>query len=338
MYPWKKFVPSWQETVLEGYRGSKMDVITFGETMVIFNPETQGPLRYVGTFTKSIGGAESNVAIALARLGHQVGWFSKLGEDEFGRYIKSTVMGEEVDVSRVKTHDKAPTGILFKERFSTVNPHVFYYRQGSAASKFLVEDVDVDYIKKAKILHVTGISLAISKEMREATFYAVKEAKKAGVKISFDPNIRLKLWSKEEAKEEILKMVQLTDYLFPGEEEAALLLGEEDPEAICSAFQAMGVSVVALKLGKEGCYVQGETKGSFVPGFLVPHPIDTVGAGDGFAAGFLSAVLQGRSLVEAGKKANAVGAMATLVKGDMEGFPYESQVEVFMGLREPVDR
>jgi len=315
-----------------------MDVITFGETMVIFNPETQGPLRYVGTFTKSIGGAESNVAIALARLGHQVGWFSKLGEDEFGRYIKSTIMGEEVDVSRVKTHDKAPTGILFKERFSTVNPHVFYYRQGSAASKFLVEDVDVDYIKKAKILHVTGISLAISQEMREATFYAVKEAKKAGVKISFDPNIRLKLWSKEEAKEEILKMVQLTDYLFPGEEEAALLLGEEDPEAICSAFQAMGVSVVALKLGKEGCYVKGQQEEGYVKGYVVSHPVDTVGAGDGFAAGFLSGYLENESLVECAKRANAVGAMATLVKGDMEGFPYRTQVEVFTGLKEGLDR
>lgn len=315
-----------------------MDVVTFGETMVLFNPETQGPLRYVGTFTKSIGGAESNVAIALARLGHKAGWFSKLGDDEFGRYIKSTVMGEEVDVSRVKKDPKRTTGILFKERFSTVNPNVYYYRKGSAASHLMMEDLDMDYIASAKILHVTGISLALSEEMREAVFYAVKEAKKRGVLISFDPNIRLKLWSKEEARETILEMVKLTDLLFPGKEEAELLLGLTEPEEIADAFLKLGVQTVALKLGKSGCYVKNKETEAFVHGYTVDHPVDTVGAGDGYAAGFLSGYLENLSLTECAQRANAVGAMATLVKGDMEGFPYKDQVEIFMGLKDSIDR
>lgn len=315
-----------------------MDVVTFGETMVLFNPETQGPLRYVGTFTKSIGGAESNVAIALARLGHKAGWFSKLGDDEFGRYIKSTVMGEEVDVSRVKKDPKRTTGILFKERFSTVNPNVYYYRKGSAASHLMIEDLDMDYIASAKILHVTGISLALSEEMREAVFYAVKEAKKRGVLISFDPNIRLKLWSKEEARETILEMVKLTDLLFPGKEEAELLLGLTEPEEIADAFLKLGVQTVALKLGKSGCYVKNKETEAFVHGYTVDHPVDTVGAGDGYAAGFLSGYLENLSLTECAQRANAVGAMATLVKGDMEGFPYKDQVEIFMGLKDSIDR
>lgn len=315
-----------------------MDVVTFGETMVLFNPETQGPLRYVGTFTKSIGGAESNVAIALARLGHKAGWFSKLGDDEFGRYIKSTVMGEEVDVSRVKKDPKRTTGILFKERFSTVNPNVYYYRKGSAASHLMMEDLDVEYIASAKILHVTGISLALSEEMREAVFYAVKEAKKRGVLISFDPNIRLKLWSEEEARETILEMVKLTDLLFPGKEEAELLLGLTEPEEIADTFLKLGVQTVALKLGKSGCYVKNKETEAFVHGYTVDHPVDTVGAGDGYAAGFISGYLENLSLTECAQRANAVGAMATLVKGDMEGFPYKDQVEIFMGLKNSIDR
>lgn len=315
-----------------------MDVVTFGETMVLFNPETQGPLRYVGTFTKSIGGAESNVAIALARLGHKAGWFSKLGDDEFGRYIKSTVMGEEVDVSRVKKDPKRTTGILFKERFSTVNPNVYYYRKGSAASHLMIEDLDLEYIASAKILHVTGISLALSEEMREAVFFAVREAKKRGVLISFDPNIRLKLWSKEEARETILEMVKLTDLLFPGKEEAELLLGLTEPEEIADSFLNLGVQTVALKLGKSGCYVKNKETEAFVHGYTVDHPVDTVGAGDGYAAGFLSGYLEHLSLTECAQRANAVGAMATLVKGDMEGFPYKDQVEIFMGLKDSIDR
>lgn len=315
-----------------------MDVVTFGETMVLFNPETQGPLRYVGTFTKSIGGAESNVAIALARLGHKAGWFSKLGDDEFGRYIKSTVMGEEVDVSRVKKDPKRTTGILFKERFSTVNPNVYYYRKGSAASHLMMEDLDMEYIASAKILHVTGISLALSEEMREAVFYAVKEAKKRGVLISFDPNIRLKLWSEEEARETILEMVKLTDLLFPGKEEAELLLGLTEPEEIADTFLKLGVQTVALKLGKSGCYVKNKETKAFVHGYTVDHPVDTVGAGDGYAAGFISGYLENLSLTECAQRANAVGAMATLVKGDMEGFPYKDQVEIFMGLKNSIDR
>lgn len=315
-----------------------MDVVTFGETMVLFNPETQGPLRYVGTFTKSIGGAESNVAIALARLGHKAGWFSKLGDDEFGRYIKSTVMGEEVDVSRVKKDPNRTTGILFKERFSTVNPNVYYYRKGSAASHLMMEDLDLEYISSAKILHVTGISLALSKEMREAVFYAVREAKKRGVLISFDPNIRLKLWSKDEARETILEMVKLTDLLFPGKEEAELLLGLTEPEEIADSFLNLGVQTVALKLGKSGCYVKNKETEAFVHGYTVDHPVDTVGAGDGYAAGFLSGYLEHLSLTECAQRANAVGAMATLVKGDMEGFPYKDQVEIFMGLKDSIDR
>lgn len=315
-----------------------MQVITFGETMVLFNPDSSGPLRYVNGFSKSIAGAESNVAIALSRLGHSVGWFSRLGDDEFGRYIKSVIMGEGVDVSRVVIDSEASTGLVFKERFAHVNPNVYYYRKGSAASRISKDDINEDYINQTKILHVTGITLALSQSSREAAFRAVEIAKEKNITISFDPNIRLKLWDKEQAKETILRMAKLADIIFPGVDEGNILLGTDNPKEIGKAFLDMGCSIVAVKLGKEGSYIASREKDIFVKGYVVEKPEDTVGAGDGYAAGFLSGVLQNLDIQDCAKLANAVGAMATLVRGDMEGFPTKQQVDIFMGIKEHVDR
>lgn len=316
-----------------------MEVITFGETMVLFNPETTGPLRYVHQFNKSIAGAESNVAIALARLGHQVGWFSKLGDDEFGRYIQSVIRGEGVDVSKVVNDTNCgSTGLLFKERFAHANPNIYYYRKHSAASTLCIEDLDNDYITSAKILHITGITPALSSTTREAVYKAIAMAKENGIMISFDPNIRLKLWSLEEAKRVLLDIAGQADIIFPGIDEGRLLLGKEDPVEISRTFLDMGCKIVATKLGKKGCYIATEEKQGFVEGYVIEKPEDTVGAGDGFAAGFLSGLLKKQDIFECGKQANAVGAMATLVRGDMEGFPTLKQVMEFMGTSEYIDR
>lgn len=306
--------------------------------MVLFNPDEKGPLRHIHRFSKSIAGAESNVAIALARLGHQVGWFSKVGADEFGRYITFMIRGEGIDVSRVIQDDKHPTGLLFKELFEHVNPNVYYYRKHSAASHLNIHDLDKEYIQSAKILHITGITPAISETAREAVFEAVKMAKEAGVLISFDPNIRLKLWSKEQAKETILELCKQTDILFPGIDESELLLGTTDPDMILSKFHSMGISKIALKLGKKGCIVSSDTERYKIDGYVVEHVEDSVGAGDGFAAGFLSSYLKGFSLKECGDFANGVGAMATLVRGDSEGFPTYEQLLSFTHKKEHIDR
>ncbi len=315
-----------------------LDVITFGESMVLFSPCDKGPLRHVHNFTKSIAGAESNVAIALSRLGHSVGWFSKVGDDEFGRYLEFMIRGEGVDVSRIIFDNKHQTGLLFKELFEHVNPNVYYYRKNSAASFIEPSDLDFDYIKRAKILHITGITSAISETARETTFEAIKVAKKAGIKVSFDPNIRLKLWSLEEAKETLMEICKQSDILFPGIEESEMLLGTTDHEEILKEFHAMGVSEIALKLGKKGCLVSDGKMSEFVTGYFVERVEDSVGAGDGFAAGYLSSRLRGLSIKDAGDFANGVGAMATLVKGDSEGFPTYKQLLAFTGKVKSVDR
>ncbi|TCO76495.1 sugar kinase [Marinisporobacter balticus] len=315
-----------------------MEVITFGETMVLFNPDSTGPLRYVHSFSKSIGGAESNVAIALSRLGHEAGWFSRLGNDEFGRYIKSVIRGEGVDISRVVEDREKSTGLLFKERFAHVDPNIYYYRKNSATSNLSVEDLDYEYIKKAKILHITGITLALSKSARETVYKAIEVAKEGNVLISFDPNIRLKLWRIEEARQVLLDVAKKVDIIFPGISEGELLLGIDDPNEIAKKFLEMGCKIVAVKLGKEGCYVASNNEEQFVKGYVVEKFEDTVGAGDGYAAGFLSGVLKKSSLKECAQLANGVGAMATLVRGDMEGFPTISQVMQFMGKEKHIDR
>jgi len=315
-----------------------MDVVTFGETMVMFNPDSIGPMRYVQNFNKSIAGAESNVAIALARLGHKVGWFSRLGDDEFGRYILAVIRGEGVDTSRVKIDKEKSTGILFKERFMHSNPNVYYYRKDSAASSLTPGDIDLEYIKSAKVLHITGITPALSKSCRDTIFKAIDIAKENNVIVSFDPNIRFKLWKLEEAVPVLLEIAQKADIVFPGIDEGKLLLKKNEPEKIAKKFLSLGCSMVAVKLGKEGCYVASKDEEHYIPGYLVERCEDTVGAGDGFAAGFLSGYINGCPLFQCGELANGVGAMATMVKGDMEGYPIYEQLMQFIGKNKIVDR
>ncbi|WP_291637701.1 sugar kinase [Clostridium sp.] len=315
-----------------------MDVVTFGESMVLFGPDSSGPLRYVQNFNKSIAGAESNVAIALAKLGHKVGWFSKLGNDEFGRYIQATIRGEGVDVSRVIFDSKRSTGILFKERFMHSNPNVYYYRKDSAASTLKQEELDASYIKDAKILHITGITPALSESCRKTVFKAIEIAKENNVLVSFDPNIRLKLWTEGEAIPVLLEIAKQSDIIFPGIDEGEMLLGLSNPEDIADSFMNMGCSTVAVKLGKEGCYVADKLNRLYINSYRLENPQDTVGAGDGFAAGFLSGMLNKLDLIECGEYANGVGAMAVLVKGDMEGYPNVEQLMAFIGKKKIIER
>ncbi len=324
-----------------------MDVVTLGEALVVFSPEIAGPLRFVNNFSKSIGGAEANVAIALSRLGLKTGWISKLGNDEFGRYIAFSLQGEGIDISQVTYSQDYPTGILFKEQYHNPNPNVYYYRKNSAFTQLSRSDINKNYIKEAKILHITGISPALSESCRDAVFEAIKIAKDAGLTISFDPNLRLKLWDKATAKETLLQIAKEADIIFPGIDEAEFLLGTSDIETIFTKFHGFGAKIVALKLGAKGCEISHQitdkTKNIsheklFVAGYPVSRLIDTVGAGDGFAAGFLAGVLLNKSIKECAEFANGVGAMATLVRGDSEGYPVMSQLLEFIGKNQAIER
>jgi 2-dehydro-3-deoxygluconokinase len=303
-----------------------MEVVTFGETMVLFNPDQMLPLEYVHHYTQQIAGAESNVAIGLQRLGHSVGWFSKLGKDPFGRLIHKFIRGEGVDTSRCLYTDEAPTGLFFKEKRSSTDIQVYYYRKQSAASLMKPEDVDDEYIARAKILHLTGITPALSSSCLNTVYKAIEIAKRHGVKITFDPNIRLKLWDKEMAKKTILELASYADFVLPGLDEGELLTGCEAPEEIASFLLQNGSKAVIIKLGSEGAYYQTDEISGYVKGFPVSTIVDPVGAGDGFAAGLISGILRNETLEQAVKRANAVGAIVVGVNGDVEGLPTDEEV------------
>ncbi|WP_031515425.1 sugar kinase [Desulfofalx alkaliphila] len=313
-------------------------VVTLGETMVLLNPTTTGPLKYATHFIKQIGGAETNFAIGLSRLGHSAGWISRVGNDEFGRYIISFVRGEGVDTSQVKVDPQAPTGVYFKERHEFGESKVFYYRKGSAASRLTPKDLDEAYISGAKYLHITGITPALSDSCRQTVLKAIEIAKSNGVTVSFDPNIRLKLWSVDKAVEVLMDLVSRSDIVLPGLQEGQMLVGANKPEEIADKILQAGAKTVVIKLGEKGAYYASGGESAYVPGYPVQRVVDPIGAGDGFAAGFISGLLKGWDLTQSVKLANAVGARTTQVVGDVEGLPTLEEIDYFLGRKREVER
>ncbi|MGO4889199.1 sugar kinase [Anaerobacillus sp. MEB173] len=309
---------------------NKLDVVTLGETMVLFQAEQMLPLEYINQFPKRIGGAESNVAIGLARLGHSVGWFSKLGDDPFGRFIYKTIRGEGVDTSTCLFTGDAPTGLLFKEQLSPEDVNVYYYRKGSSASLMEPIDLNEEYIANASILHITGITPALSETCYETVMKAIDIAKKNDRMIVFDPNIRYKLWKEERAKAVLTEIATQADVILPGLDEAQFITGESEVEEVAHALMGDDNKTIIVKLGSKGAYFHTKDEQGYVEGFPVRQVIDPVGAGDGFAAGIISGILRKEPLHQVVKRANAIGAMVVGTSGDVEGLPTFQAVEQFM--------
>jgi 2-dehydro-3-deoxygluconokinase len=312
---------------------SEADVVTIGESMVLLQPMNEGPLAYAPLFTRSIAGAESNVSIGLSRLGFKVRWISRLGTDPFGDVILSTLAGEGVDVSQVVRDSGFPTAIYFKEFKGYGDPNVYYYRKGSAISRLSPSDVQASWLEGAKHLHVTGVTPALGPETGAAIRALMVEARKLGKTISFDPNLRRKLWSEEEARRTLLSLIPLCDIFLPGIEEAEFLVGERTEAEYGAIFREMGARTVILKLGERGSIGFAGIRTVKAKPFPVTRLVDTVGAGDAFAAGFLSGFLENGNLEEddhllrALERANFMGSLATQYKGDWEGLPKRDELE-----------
>lgn len=314
-------------------------VVTLGESMIVFNPAVTGPLRHVQTFHRSLAGAESNVAIGLVRLGTSAGWIGRFGDDEFGRYALATLRGEGVDVSQATLDSLAPTGLYFKELRAGRDPAVYYYRRGSAASRMSPADLDENYLAGAGFLHLTGITPALSESCHRTVMTAIEIAKSAGVRVCFDPNYRAKLWDAAQARQVMRGIARQADIVMPGLAEAELLTGHKDPALAAGALLAAGAGMVIVKLGADGALVaNAETaQPRMVPGFAVA-PVDSIGAGDAFAAAFLAGIVNGLSPVLAARQANAAGALATQVVGDWEGMPEQGVLDAFLVGREMATR
>jgi 2-dehydro-3-deoxygluconokinase len=314
------------------------DVVTFGETMALFAPRETGPLRYVADYRLKMGGTESNVAIALARLGISVGWFSRLGDDELGRFVVHNVRGEGVDASRVIIDPDAPTALYLKEISAVGETTVYYYRRGSAASRMQPTDLDQAYITSARWLHVTGITPALSESCRETVAQSIEMARAAGLEVSFDPNMRLKLWTAEQARATMTPLIQRSTVMLGGSEEMNVIFGLDTPDAAADWALKQGVKIAVIKLGADGALVATPDERRTVPPFTIPRVVDTVGAGDGFDAGFMAGRLLGRDPWESAVLGNVVGAHALMVEGDFEGYPTLAEAEAFIAGRARVAR
>ncbi|WP_121641533.1 sugar kinase [Virgibacillus sp. Bac330] len=315
-----------------------LDIITLGEAMIVFNPGSTGPLQFVHTFEKRVGGAELNLAIGCSRLGMKTGYISRLGNDEFGRYIHHFIRGEGIDTSQLKLVDGYPTSLNFNERMEDGNVRTFYYRNQSPMKTLTVADLDENYFKHAKVLHLTGIYPAIEDSNIPVMEKAIELAKKHDVKVSFDPNIRLRMWTKEKARVVLEKILPKVDILLTGDDEMEIIMGEKNPQKIIHQARELGISFVAVKLGEKGSvgYYQGKTvEAAPVKASKV---VDTVGAGDGFNAGVLYGLSQNWDLNKMMQVANTVGSMVVRVVGDNEGLPYYEQVQQCLGEIERIER
>ncbi|WP_077325283.1 sugar kinase [Virgibacillus siamensis] len=314
------------------------DVITIGEAMITFNPGSTGPMKFVNTFEKRIGGAELNLAIGCARLGLKAGWISRLGDDEFGKYIKTFVRGEGIDVSEVKLVHGYPTSLNFKEIMEDGSGRTFYYRDKSPLLSMGADDLDEGYFQQAKILHITGVFAAVDAKNVEILKRAITLAKKHGLKISFDPNIRLRLWSKEKAKQVLSEFLPHVDILLAGQEEMDIIMGEKDPIRIIEKAKDLGISYVAVKQGANGAVGYHDGKVVEAASVKASKVADTVGAGDGFNAGILYGILHNWALDKTLEFANTIGSMVVQVVGDNEGLPYYEDVQEQLGEKERIER
>ncbi|HJE71290.1 sugar kinase [Pseudomonas oryzihabitans] len=305
-----------------------IDILAFGETMTMFVAETPGELATVGQFGKRIAGADNNVAIGLSRLGFKVTWLSRVGDDSFGRFVRASLEAEGLDCRRLRIDPRHPTGFQLKSRATDgSDPVVEYFRRGSAASHLNIEEDFDPSLLQALHLHATGIPPALSPSARAFSRHLLQAMRDAGRSISFDPNLRPSLWdSEDQMRRELNDLAALADWVLPGLAEGRLLTGYDTPADIAAFYLDRGAKAVAIKLGPEGGYWRTPDAEGEVPGVPVAEVVDTVGAGDGFATGFVSALLDGLDVATAVARGNWIGARAVQVVGDMEGLPYRHEL------------
>lgn len=310
-------------------------VLLVGEPMVLLTATDYGELEDISNYDVSLAGAEVNVCIGLTRLGHTATYLTVLGEDPFGKNIYKRLQGENLDTFLITFDENYKTGMMLKNKVKEGDPKIAYYRKGSAFSEIdpmIINRIDV---KEYDQIHITGITCALSEKCLETIEILVKKAKKEGVYISFDPNLRPQLWRSESHMIRMINHIaKYVDMIMPGINEAKILTGYDDPNEIAWFYQNLGVSEVVIKDGSHGAYLYTKDSSCFEPSFKVETVVDTVGAGDGFAVGIISARLENKNENEMLRRGNAIGAMQVSVVGDNEGLPTVDQLHDFLNNNE----
>jgi sugar/nucleoside kinase (ribokinase family) len=312
--------------------GEMLDLLTVGEPLVCLS--AAGRLAASRSLAKSVGGAEANVAIGLARLGLRAGYVSRVGADPFGDEILRTLRGEGVDVSRVQRSPTRPTGLMVKELRSPHDVRVHYYRQGSA-----VTELDgIGAIAPARHVHATGITLALGAGPAAAVGELLAAARAMGAGVSFDPNIRLKLWSLDDAVPVLREVLPQVDDLLLGEAEALALAGADELDEALRWLAGQGIARVVVRRGAVGAVGAAGNERVDVAAEAAGPVVDSVGAGDAFTAGYLFERLRGTSFAAAMATGTWAAGHVVAHVGDYEGLPDRADYDAWRGVTKAVDR
>lgn len=330
-------------------RESPPEVTTVGEAMTVLTPSARGALRSVRGFDSGVGGAEANVAVALARLGHRVGWSGRLGDDELGAGIREFFRAEGVDISCTELDPEAPTGLYLKEFRAREALRVHYYRKDSAASRMSPEGADLDWLLSGKIVHLTGITAVLSEKCHELVLRIAEAANRRGVDICFDANVRHRLLAGRDPVQTLTPFVRMADLIFLSDDEAELLLDARGPEEVALATRELRAHTVVVH-GAERAFAVSTPSGRPGPVGESEEPeisyasttpvtvVDPVGAGDAFVAGFLAGRIRGLDNQRCLELANACGGCAASLPGDAESMPYAEDVAAELGDEERSER
>lgn len=301
----------------------KPDIIALGEALIEFvalpNEPGEAPM-----YRQGFGGDTSNAMIAAARQGASTGYLSAVGQDPFGEQLIELWKREGVDSSKVRQVESGYTGIYFVQpdpsgrKFS-------YARKGSAASQFTPEELPKKYIAEAKILHISALSQAVSCDMRASVRRAADIAAANGTAISYDTNLRLNLWTLEEAKQEILGFLPKANYVFPSVDEAELLTGLDSIDEILDFFLGFDPAIVLLKCGEAGAVLATKGRRTTIKPYLT-KPVDSTGAGDSFAGAFLAYFLETGDAERAANLATIVASGTVSGMGAVAPIPLRKAV------------
>lgn len=301
-------------------------LVTLGETMVLLTQAEVGRLRHATSLNVSIGGAESNVAIGVTRLGGSAAWIGRVGADELGDLVISRIRGEGVRVHAPRDAT-VPTALMIKEHRTASLTRVHYYRAGGPGSRLRPSDLPGEAFAGAGVLHLSGITSALSSTAHETVLAAIGRARDVGATVSLDINYRAALWPPDQARETLRDLAGRADVLFAGDDEANLLGADGDPHTLAKRLAVLGPQQVIIKLGARGAValLDGE---QLVAEPLPVQAVDSVGAGDAFVAGYLAELLTGARPSDRLATAAACGAFAVTSPGDWEGLPTRADLQL----------
>jgi 2-dehydro-3-deoxygluconokinase len=313
-------------------QASAAEVVGIGEMMALLDPDAAGPLEDAGHFTLRVAGAEANVLIVLARLGHRAALVSAVGDDPLGRLVIRTLDEQGVATTYVRTDTGAPTGVFFKERFEDGLRRVYYYRDGSAASMLTPRQARLEAMAAPSVLMVSGLSLGLGRPggLSAVVRRAIDLFSTAGSTVVFDPNIRPGVWDGVRARRDFEAISGRVDILLAGRDEIVELMPDLTADEAASSLCGGGMRAVVLKDGAQGAVLfEGGRRWDVQP-FPVTRVVDPVGAGDAFAAGVVTGLLRGWPLLEGVRLGAVLGATAVTASGDWEAVPADQSPELLL--------